>query len=93
MSDEETRELQEELSRLKALVTTAGWKYLEKIAAAQVEHRRNSYELRPLSSLDETLAQEYQKGEVSGIRLFVQLPSLRISALEEELMTEGESDE
>lgn len=40
---------------------------------SQIEMRRNQYELRPLKTLDETLEQEFSKGEISGMRMLMQL--------------------
>jgi len=51
------------------------------IANAQMETRKQSVFLTPLKSLDETLAQEYQKGEIAGIHLFMNLAEVRINEL------------
>lgn len=92
----QVRELQEVLSDLNALVESRGWKRLQKITAAQIETRRNGYEAKPLKSLDETLEQEFLKGEVVGIRTFIQLPYDEIEDLQTqiaELLKENEDVE
>jgi hypothetical protein len=88
------RELQEELSKLRDLRGHNGYRYLMEIAAAQVETRRN-FERSPLKSLDATLEQEFQKGEIAGILLFSEIVDIRVTDLEEQIktLTEVEEDE
>lgn len=81
------RELQEVLSDLNSLVDSRGWKRLMQIAQAQIETRRNNYEAKPLKAIDETLEQEFLKGEVTGIRTFCQLPTDEIEDLQTQIAT------
>ena len=85
VEESRVRELQEELSRLKALQDFAGYRYLIEIADAQIKARQDQLILKPLERMDEVLAQEYAKGEISGIRLFRELVGIRITDLEEEI--------
>jgi hypothetical protein len=53
-------------------------------------------ELTPLKAIDETLEQEFKKGEISAIRLFISLPQTVVDDLEEQITKrelEGEEDE
>jgi hypothetical protein len=55
------------------------------VANAQVESRQQTIILNPLKSMDETLEQEYKKGEVAGIMLFKELIDIQIKALQDEI--------
>ncbi len=82
------RELQEELSNLKSLQQHFGYKYLMELAEAQEKSRTGQILLTPLKTMDEVLAQEYMKGEVSGIMLFRNLVTVRVEDLEEQIKDE-----
>lgn len=83
--DRELRELQEERSSLVALQKMAGFQWLLQVAESQAESRKKSVFLKPLSSMDECLEQEYRKGEIAGIELFRQLVDIQLSELNEEI--------
>lgn len=85
-ADRELRELQEELSRLKALVLTPGFKYFMEVLATQVENRKQQIILTPLKKMDEVLEQEYQKGEVAGIALSMNFVEIRVKNIEDEIL-------
>ena len=91
--DSRVRELQEELSRLRALKDFAGYKYLLEIADNQIKGRQDALILRPLAKMDDVLSQEYSKGEIAGIRLFRELTDIRIADLEEEIARATQEDE
>ncbi len=78
------RELQEGLTNLKSLIDHAGWKRLVEIADGQIENRMPSVFTR-LDSLLEVTGSEFDKGEISGIKLFQALPSNYINDLEESI--------
>lgn len=59
---------------LQDLLRSEGWAALKEVLQEQLERRRNEVELKPLSSLDAALAQEYMKGEIHQLRLLVVLP-------------------
>ncbi len=44
--------------------------------------RENTVMLSPCKGVDDTLAQEFMKGEYSGIALFFTLPETRVEELE-----------
>lgn len=78
------RALQEEVSGIKSLLEHSGWKWLDNVAAQQIENRmpRLLQKMENLLSITEV---EYEKGEVSGIYLFRQLPGITIESLEQEI--------
>lgn len=85
------REMQEELSNYKSLVDSVGWKNLMVVAEDQNKLRMPSI-LSKVPNLLEITEKEFEKGEVSGITLFMQLPGIviegitaKIDQLEEEL--------
>ena len=81
-----------ELSEFHSLVKSQGWDRLLKIASAQIEPRKNKILYEPLRTRDATLEQEFMKGEIAGIALFMRLPQDRIADLKD-LMKANEADE
>ena len=78
------RARQEECSNLKSLTEHVGWKRLMEIAEGQIENRLPSVYTR-LNSLDEIPGSEFDKGEISGIKLFQRLPDNFVAELENEI--------
>jgi len=56
---------------MEALVATDGWKMLAAVADAQVAPRKNRVTLTPTTDVVE---ENFMKGEIQGIELFVNLP-------------------
>lgn len=56
---------------MEELMETEGWKFIAEAAKMQSVRRQNEVLLKPTEN---PLAQEYLKGEVQGIELFVTLP-------------------
>ena len=56
---------------MEDLVEMPGWKFLAEAAKVQAQSRENEVMLKPTEN---PLTQEYLKGEVQGIKLFVTLP-------------------
>lgn len=83
--EQDLRELQEERFSLTELQKTAGYSWLMGVATSQAEARKQSIFLRPLKSVDEAFEQEYQKGEIAGIELFMRLVDIRVAELTEEI--------
>ena len=81
---ERHRQLSEELHKLELLVENSGWKRLMEIAEGQCRNRDSSI-FSPLANLLELGKQEFEKGEVAGIRLFMVLPHKRIADIKQEL--------
>lgn len=79
------REAQEERSRLLSLLNNAGWRWYEGILDTQIEARRNNYELRPLETMDEVLAEQFTKGEIAGFRTAKVIIIARVEELENEI--------
>lgn len=88
------RELQEELSELNALRNHRGYKKLLLIAEEQVNARISTIVLVPLETSDGVLKQEYAKGEIHGIRLFMAMTDAQIDLIEAEMqpLLEKEKD-
>lgn len=70
---------------LTNLSKSPGWDLYLKILQAQIDTRKNNIVFTPLAGLDESLQQEYQKGEVSGIYLAGNLNELILNALNAEI--------
>ena len=57
------------------------------IAEQQCKARIDTLVLNPLKNLDDSLPQEYAKGEIGGIRLFMAMTQAQIDLLETEIAT------
>jgi hypothetical protein len=79
------RAAQEERSRLLSLTHHAGWKWYQDILEVQVTARRNHFELVPLQKMDEVLAEQFLKGEISALRLAQTIINARVEELESEI--------
>ena len=79
------RELQEELSNVKSLVDHIGWNGLMVFAKEQVALRTPGV-LGRMESLLLLSGQEFDKGEISGIHLFCNLPEVRVESLEQDIV-------
>lgn len=86
------RELQEELSQLRGLVKLPAWEKLMRYASEQLTGRIDNIILNPVNGADDTLKQEYLKGEVSGIKLFTKMPEILIAELEDAIAQLEEND-
>ena len=74
------RQLSEELGRLELLVEAHGWIRLMEIADGQILNRMPAV-MTPLVDLFKVGEQEFEKGEINGIKLFCELPHKRIADL------------
>lgn len=73
---------QEELLQdLRHLLRSPGWGRLVKIAETQC-HSREREVLAPLGGKN-PYEMEFQKGEIAGIRLFMQLPEIAVENLKD----------
>ncbi len=68
------REAVQQRNSFHDLLRSQGWDALAKVLEAQIETRRNKFELVPLESLDQVYAQEFLKGELAAFRLILRLP-------------------
>jgi hypothetical protein len=88
MSEDEDRERElrrslaeaiEAKDALTALTASKGWTILCQIAEEQIKRRVNQVTLLPLGEyFTSVYVQEFVKGEITGIRTFVALPSITI---------------
>ncbi len=67
-----------------------GWDLLLQVVNAQLKLRTQRVLLTPLETLDGALAQEFQKGEISGLSLAVALPDGLINEAQEASRKESE---
>jgi hypothetical protein len=81
---EEARELQEELFELKKLRDSRGYQWLLNLASEQVASRTQLL-LQPLTTHDAVLMQEFAKGEMAGINLFMKIIDIHTESLEEQI--------
>ena len=73
-----------ERSLFRDLTNSPGWKALMEIAEGQRIVRSNKIILTPCS-MDRVSEQEFEKGEVAGILLFINMPETAIEGLSEEI--------
>lgn len=71
MNQEQLSEALKAKREMEQLLATPGWKTLKAIGMGQTSIRENEVLLKPTEN---PLAQEYQKGEIQGIKLFLQYP-------------------
>ena len=71
MNEEQIREALKAKREMEGLISSPGWKTLMAIAKSQLSLRENEVLLKPTEN---PLSQEYQKGEIQGIKLFCQYP-------------------
>lgn len=90
---EDSLEVKIELRRkLEDLVSSPGWDVLKEIADGQVAARRNRVMLTPVSTNYSVETEQFEKGEVAGVLLFLDMPQTAIEGLidEIEMMRERE---
>lgn len=75
MTDEQMREAMQHKAQMEALVGTPGWKLLRAAAEAQSLSRRNEVMMK---ATEQPLVQEFEKGTVQGIEIFMRLPEILI---------------
>lgn len=71
VTEEQKVEAAQHKKMMEELVKHPGWKLLEAAAKVQSTSRQNEIMLKPTEN---PLVQEYAKGEVQGIQLFITLP-------------------
>ena len=79
----------EDLSTLRRALTSLSnfpeWDQYLEFLKRQIEVRKNNVCFTPIQSLDEAIAAEYQKGEISGLYLTANLLPLTIEAITAEI--------
>lgn len=83
----------EGLSDLRLLLQSQGWALLNKHVQAQIDARTDAIILTPLSRMDDTLEQEYKKGEIAALRLTMVLPQTLVEEAERALADMRKNDE
>ena len=90
VTEEQRLEAAKHKKIMEQLVETEGWKLLEAAAKVQSTSRQNEIMLKPTEN---PLLQEYCKGEVQGIALFLRLPKNLIESSKAILEAYAEQDE
>ena len=90
VTEEQRLEAAKHKKIMEQLVETEGWKLLEAAAKVQSTSRQNEIMLKPTEN---PLLQEYCKGEVQGIELFLRLPKNLIESSKAILEAYAEQDE
>ena len=88
MISEEQREEMEVLRKtqreFQELTKSQGWAQLVEYAEKQIAHRRVGLDMQS-DGLDKCIANEFVKGEVAGIQLFINIPAVVIEDFESQL--------
>jgi hypothetical protein len=71
LSEEQRAEAIRSKREMDFLLSTPGWKTLSSIFRSQISLRENEVLLKPTK---DPLEQEYQKGEIQGLKLLLQYP-------------------
>jgi hypothetical protein len=75
------------LNEFQALRKSPGWAQLLEILNEQFKVREQAVFLTPCNSIDQTLEQEYKKGEGAALLLVMKMPDVIIANMEEEVRT------
>ena len=88
--------LREEKEELIAFIKHPVWQRVLNIASSQIKARTDNIILCPLQNEFGIYEQEFAKGEVSGVKLFCQMPELLLeetqSQLDQFLKEENDED-
>ena len=71
---EDLEEIRQRLEGLRSLLKYPPWVHQVSLVEAQCVARETPFKKQPISSIDEALKQNYQKGIVEGMRLAIALP-------------------
>jgi len=61
-------------NKIRPLITHEGWKYVKTVLAFQATVRLNGLIAVPVKGIDDTLRQEYEKGEIAMLNMLQELP-------------------
>ena len=96
MINSRLEQARETITRFRNLGKSPEWEQLVEYANGQIERRRNELELKPLREIGEVLFEQYLKGEIAGVRLFLAMPEIILSeaeAIESALVIQSEGEE
>lgn len=85
-------EVKQQIHDLRALSCHPGWLYMKKHLEDQVDRRVDEIVLLPIEDINKSIKMEYVKGECSGIKLALLLPSMHAEILEAELLQREEAE-
>ena len=69
-----TSDDREAITLMGSLLNNAGWHALSKLMKAEIQLRRNKYELDTESTYDSLISREYLRGEIAQLRVILALP-------------------
>ena len=72
--DKRIAQSRENKDLISSLLNHPGWKFVERVAKSQIEQRRNTVFLEPVSDVNGAVAQEFLKGEANGMGTLLALP-------------------
>jgi hypothetical protein len=81
-TDKVEQTLDEQRLMWQSLISNEGWKELLKVLDSQIQVRLSTVMLTSLESHDQTLAQEFCKGEYAAFNLIKQLPDNALETVE-----------
>lgn len=81
---EEMEELRKTQREFQELLKSQGWEQLVEYAEKQMEHRGVGLQGQA-TGLDQCISNEFVKGEIAGIRLFLHIPTAVIEDFESQL--------
>jgi hypothetical protein len=84
--EKEIESLEEKLSAIKALTTSAGWDVIKEVLVSQIEVRRNLEDAHEIEDFfKDTLDLARLKAERRAFMMVIELPGTIIEGLEEDL--------
>lgn len=90
VTDEERREAARTKRVMSELLEHPGWKMIEEVATAQTNNKKGEILYKPTEN---TLVQEYVKGEIHGIDFLKSIPTVLIESSEAVLQRAKEEEE
>jgi hypothetical protein len=78
-------DIAETVNDLKTMIASYAWAKYSALLTEQVTGRIDGMILTPLASLDETLGQEYAKGEAAGLKLALAIVPSLIESMEQDI--------
>ncbi len=84
-TEQSLEELQRDQHALQELIEGRGWEVLMNIAEGQKRNRTNRVMLTTVNADYTVEAEQFEKGEVSGITLFQTMPDVALEGLEEDI--------
>lgn len=82
---EELKARQEELTKVRRLLTLDGFEWLQGMCGQQIQARLSDLVLSPPTGVDDMVKKAYMLGECSGLRVAMGLPAIQAEVLTAEI--------